>query len=143
MAVTPEIDEHSHTNVEKSECESGKICDTCWSIQDRAAKEGAAAGSVGRADARLVPIVVIRFNPNAYDGARVPLKERVAVLARLMNHYLQMPEEDVAKLQTHAPIVHVLYYHSKEGGRHLAHYAEVAPRAGWKYIVHGADGNPL
>ena len=140
LAVSPENDEHSHENVTNSECESGKIDDTFQAIQNIAATEGAARGAACRADAHMVPIVVIRFNPNAYDGGLVPLKVRVAALARLMNHYLQMPEEDVAKLQTNAPIVHVLYYHSKQGGSHLAHYEEVAPRAGWDFHVHDAKG---
>jgi len=34
------------------------------------------------------------------------------------------------------PIVHVLYYHSKEGANNLAHFAAVAPGAGWAYTVH-------
>ena len=140
LAVTPEIDENSHTDVKEPSCESAKIDGTFHAIQDIAAKEGASKGSVGRCDAKMVPVVTIRMNPNAYDGGNVPLKVRLDVTARLMNHYLQMPEEEVAKLKTDAPIVHMLYYHSKQGGKILNHYAEAASRAGWEYTVHGPEG---
>jgi hypothetical protein len=32
--------------------------------------------------------------------------------------------------------LHVLYYHSKEGGKNLAHYAQHTVSAGWAYTVH-------
>ena len=143
LVIDAEADENSHTKCTPT-CESGKIDDSFQAVQKALAFEGAARDSrVGRADAAMVPFIVIRANTNAYDGGRVPLKERAAVVGRLMNYYAHMPPEDVAKLQTHAPIVHVLYYHSKEGGRNLAHYAEKAAEAGWEYHVHGADGRPL
>ena len=47
-----------------------------------------------------------------------------------------MDAEAIAKLQTHAAIVHVLYYHSKEGAKNLAHLREEAPEAGWTLTVH-------
>ena len=77
-----------------------------------------------------------KFNPNAYDGPRTLLKDRVKAVAALANSYLHMDAAERATLQTHAPIVHVLYYHSKEGAKNLAHLAEVAERAGWAYTVH-------
>lgn len=143
LVIDAEADEDSHTRCTPT-CESGKIDDSFQAVQKALAFEGAASTSrVGRADAAMVPFIVVRCNTNAYDGGRVPLKERAAAVGRLMNHYAHMPPEDVAKLQTHAPIVHVLYYHSKEGARNLAHYAEKAAEAGWAYHVHGADGRPL
>jgi hypothetical protein len=47
-----------------------------------------------------------------------------------------MDAETRDALQTHAPIVHVMYYHSKKGAKHLAHYAAWATQAGWAYTVH-------
>ena len=43
--------------------------------------------------------------------------------------------DSISKLQTHAPIVHVLYYHSREGAQNLAHLRAVAPKAGWTLTV--------
>ena len=63
----------------------------------------------------MVPIVTIRINPNAYDKKIVKLPERVEAAAALVNSYLHMDAEAIAKLQTHAPIVHVMYYHTKQG----------------------------
>ncbi len=130
------MDEHSHSWEEKPSCETGKIDDTFQSVQERFKHEGAAAGSAGRVDGTMVPVVVIRFNPNAYDKAVVKLDDRIQFLADLVNSYAHLDAEGIAKLQTHAPIVHVLYYHSKEGGKHLAHYAAHAPSAGWEYTVY-------
>jgi hypothetical protein len=121
--------------VEKPECETGKIDDTFQSVQERCKHEGAATGSAGRVDGYMVPVVVFRFNPNAYDKARVKLEDRIRVLANLINSYAHMDAEAISKLQTHAPILHVLYYHTKEGGKHLAHYASKAVEAGWTLTV--------
>jgi hypothetical protein len=135
LVVIVEVDEHSHGD-RNPECESGKIDDTFQALQDKLAKEGAARGAVARHDANMVPIVTIRFNPNAYDKAIVKLADRVKVLADLANSYLHMNAAAIAKLQTHAPILHVLYYHFKEGGKNLAHYAQHTVSAGWAYTVH-------
>lgn len=135
LAVSNELDEHSHTD-RKPECESGKIDDTFQSLQNKLAKEGAARGAVARHDAQMIPIITIRTNPNAYDKKTVHLPERVKAAAKLINSYLHMDAEAIAKLQTHAAIVHVMFYHTKEGAANLAHYATWAPRAGWEYTVH-------
>ena len=50
--------------------------------------------------------------------------------------YLQMDAETREALQTHAPIVRVMYYHTKQGARNLAHYAAKAASAGWQCTVH-------
>ena len=131
-----EVDEDSHGDRDPT-CESGKIDDEFQSVQARLAKEGAAHGAVARHDARMVPIVFVKFNPNAYDGAkRVKLDDRIAAVAELVNAYLHSSPTELAELPTKVPIVHVLYYHSKEGANNLAHFAAVAPGAGWAYTVH-------
>ena len=135
LAVSNELDEHSHTD-RKPTCESGKIDDTFQSLQNKLAKEGAARGAVARHDAHMIPIITIRTNPNKYDKKIVHLPERVKAAAKLINSYLHMDAEAIAKLQTHAAIVHVMFYHTKEGFDNLAHYATRAPQAGWEYTVH-------
>jgi hypothetical protein len=135
LAVLVEVDEHSHSDRDPA-CESGKIDDTFQALQDRLAKEGAATGAAARHDACMVPIVFIKVNPNAYDAKRVGLDERVATVAALVNAYAAKTEDEIEDLQNTAPIVHVLYYHSKEGAQNLAHFETNAPAAGWAYTVH-------
>jgi hypothetical protein len=125
LVVIVEVDEDSHGSI-KPTCESGKIDDEFQSVQ-----------AVARHGAQMVPIVFVKFNPNAYDGAkRVKLDDRIAAVAELVNAYLHSSPTELAKLPTDAPIVHVLYYHSKEGAKNLAHFAAVATDAGWAYTVH-------
>ena len=112
--MSNELDEHSHTD-RKPTCESGKIDDTFQSLQNKLAKEGAARGAVARHDAHMIPVIVIRTNPNKYDKKIVKLPERVKAAAKLINSYLHMDAEAIAKLQTHAAIVHVMFYHTKQG----------------------------
>ena len=135
LVVTVEVDEHSHTTRDP-ECETGKVDDTFQSLQDTLAKEGAARGAVARHDAEMIPIVTIRVNPNAYDKKVVRLADRVQAVAAVVRAYLHMDAEMRDALQTHAPIVHVMYYHTKEGAKHLARYAAWAAQAGWEYTVH-------
>ncbi len=136
LVVIVEVDEDSHGSI-KPTCESGKIDDEFQSVQARLAKEGAAHGAVARHDAQMVPIVFVKFNPNAYDGPkRVKLDDRIAAVAELVNTYLHSSPTELAELPTKVPIVHVLYYHSKQGAKNLAHFAAVAPGAGWAYTVH-------
>ena len=135
LVVIVEVDEHSHSNRDP-ECETGKLDDTFQSLQDKLAKEGAAHGAVARHDAEMIPIVTIRVNPNAYDKAQVRLADRVKAVAAVVRAYLHMDAETRDALQTHAPIVHVMFYHTKEGAKHLAHYAAWAAQAGWEYTVH-------
>lgn len=135
LAVLVEVDEHSHSDRDPA-CESGKIDDTFQALQDRLQKEGAATGAAARHDTCMVPIVFIKVNPNAYDAKRVGLDERVATVAALVNSYAHKTEDELEDLQNTAPIVHVLYYHSKEGAANLAHFAANAPSADWAYTVH-------
>lgn len=135
LVVIVEVDEHSHTDRDP-ECETGKIDDEFQSLQTKLGKEGAARGAVARHDAEMIPIVTIRVNPNAYDKEHVKLADRVKAVAAVVRAYLHMDAETRDALQTHAPIVHVMYYHSKEGSRNLARYAAWATQAGWAYTVH-------
>jgi len=133
LALFVEVDEDSHGSRDPT-CESGKIDDEFHALQKQLAKEGATH------DAQLVPFVFIKFNPNAYDGPKaVRLDDRIAAVAKLVNSYVHMPPTELAELQkgTIAPIVHVLYYHSQQGAKNLAHFAnEAVPAAGWTYLVH-------
>jgi len=133
LALGSEIDENSHGD-RKPTCESTKIYDTNWAVQQKLAKEGAAPGTV--AQRPMVPYVMIKMNPNAYDGTRTKLEDRVKAVADLFHRYAHMPAAERAALPTHAPIVHILYYHSKDGAKNLAHLAEKAPEAGWTLTVH-------
>ena len=133
MALAVEVDEHSHGDREP-ECESGKIHDTNVSVQDRLGKEGVASGAVARRP--MVPLVIFKMNPNAYDGPRTPLEARVRAVADRFHSYAHMPAAEREALPTHGPIVHVLYYHSREGAQNLAHLRAVAPKAGWTLTVH-------
>ena len=135
LVVTVEVDEHSHSD-RNPECETGKIEDEFQSLQNTLAKEGAARGAVARHDAEMIPIVTIRVNPNAYDKAKIKLADRVQAVAAVVRAYLHMDAETRDALQTHAPIVHVMFYHTKEGAKHLARYASRATEVGWAYTEH-------
>ena len=133
LVVVSECDEHSHGTY-NPECESGKIDDEFQSVQTFLNNEGAArTARTGRFGARMVPIVFVKTNPNAYDGPRTGLDDRIKATAALMNSYMHLPASEIESLQTDAPIVRLLYYHSKEGGANLAHFATHAPGAGWDY----------
>ena len=134
LALGTEIDEHSHSDREPT-CESAKIDDTNWAVQTKLGFEGAATGA--RAPKRpMVPYVMIKVNPNAYDGPRAKLEDRVQAVADLFHSYAHLPASERAALPIHAPIVHVLFYHSKQGAKNLAHLATKAPEAGWTLTVH-------
>tara|TARA_B100001063_G_scaffold234030_1_gene250932 strand:- start:1372 stop:2088 length:717 start_codon:yes stop_codon:yes gene_type:complete len=135
LVVTVEVDEHSHSD-RNPECETGKIEDEFQSLQTKLGKEGAARGAIDRHGAEMIPIVTIRMNPNAYDKERVRLADRVKAVAAVVRAYLHMDAETRDTLQTRAPIVHVMYYHTKEGTKHLARYAAWASEAGWECTVH-------
>lgn len=134
LALAVEVDEHSHESY-KPECESGKIYDTAWSVQQKLGFEGAATGA--RAPKRpMVPFVILKLNPNAYDGPLTKLETRVQAVADLFHSYAHLPAAERAALPIHGPIVHVLFYHSKDGAKNLAHLREEAPKAGWTLTVH-------
>jgi hypothetical protein len=84
----------------------------------------------------MVPFIILKLNPNAYDGPRTPLEDRVQAVADLFHHYAHMNATERAALPIHGPIVHVLFYHSEEGDKNLAHLREEGPKAGWTLTVH-------
>ncbi len=84
----------------------------------------------------MIPIVTIRMNPNAYDKAKIKLADRVQAVAAVVRAYLHMDAATRDALQTHAPIVHVMFYHTKEGAKHLERYASRATEVGWAYTEH-------
>jgi len=134
LVLIVEVDEHSHAD-RKPTCESGKIDDTFEAVQTKLGFEGAARGA--RAPKRpMVPLIILKMNPNAYDGPLTKLETRVQVVADLFHRYAHLPAAERKALPTHGPIVHVLYYHSKEGAKNLAHLREEAPEAGWTLTVH-------
>ena len=135
LLVIVEVDEDSHRDRDPK-CESGKVDDTFQALQDVVLKEGARRGAVARHGAHMVPVVLLRVNPNAYDGPRTKLEDRVQAVAALFHHYAHMPAAERAALPTHGPIVHILYYHSKEGAKNLAHLQQEGPKAGWTLTVH-------
>ena len=135
LLVIVEVDEDSHRDRDPK-CESGKVDDTFQALQDVVLKEGARRGAVARHGAHMVPVVLLRVNPDAYDGPRTKLKDRVQAVADRFHHYAHMDAAERAKLPTDGPIVHVMYYHSKQGAQNLAHLQEVAPQASWTLTVH-------
>ena len=134
LVLIVEVDEHSHAD-RKPTCESGKIDDTFEAVQTKLGFEGAARGA--RAPKQtMVPLIILKVNPNAYDGPRTKLETRVQAVADLFHSYAHLSAAERAALPTHGPIVHVLYYHSKDGAKNLAHLREEAPEAGWTLTVH-------
>ena len=134
LVLVVEVDEHSHGDY-NPECESAKIYDTAWAVQQKLGFEGAATGA--RAPKRpMVPFVILKLNPNAYDGPCTKLEDRVQAVADLFHSYVHLPAAERAALPIHGPIVHVLFYHSKDGAKNLAHLREEAPKAGWTLTVH-------
>ena len=85
----------------------------------------------------MVPIVTIKFNPNACDVRNVWLTERIKQVAKLANSYLQKTEAEVRAMRKEGlgrtPIVHILYYHTTAGAKNLAHFGKRAVKAGWCY----------
>ena len=91
--VSFEVDERSHEDRNTS-CELAKMHDQFVAWQ-------ALLG--------CVPVFYIRFNPDAFDGKRTTLEDRLTVAARRMNELLTM---DVTGYSSLVPHVEFLYYHS-------------------------------
>ena len=98
-----EIDENSHADRTIS-CELAKIDDTAYTQQ--------------HANGKTLRAIFIRFNPDAYDGARVPLDDRVRELARVIRHECTVPLPLAPSLK---PKVIFMYYHSKATAHINAH----------------------
>jgi hypothetical protein len=73
-------------------------------------------------------VLFIRFNPNACDAAGGPihLPTRIQVLATRVRELLNTPAEVYQQRSREGkcmkPYVELLYYHSKQGGKHLDFY---------------------
>ena len=88
---------------------------------------------------RAPPFVLfLKLNPNACDapGPRIPLKERIRVLAEICNNFVRTPAET---FHAHAeagyttmPNVQCLFYHTKQGAKNLAYFDEETPGA-WRW----------
>ena len=149
-ALDVEVDEHSHTDRDPA-CETGKVDETYQSIVQLAQTEGAAKGAAARAHVRGPPFVlVLKINPNACDapGPRIPLKERIRVLAEICNNFLRTPAET---FHAHAeagyttmPNVQCLFYHTKQGAKNLTYFDENTPGA-WRWAGNECrtDGSAL
>lgn len=129
-AVMVEIDEDSHTTRD-SVCEGGKVDETFQSILKLAQEEGKGRLAETRRGEVLTPqVFFIRFNPNACDapGGPIQLSTRIKVLAARVRELLHTPAEVYQQRsreeQCMKPYLEILYYHSKQGGKHLAFYEE-------------------
>ena len=127
-AIMVEVDENSHTDRE-SVCEGGKVHDTFQSILKLAQEEGKGRLAETRRGEVLLPqVIFIRFNPNACDaaGGSIQLATRIQVLAARVRELLNTPAEVYRERSTRGecmkPHLEILYYHSKQGGKHLDFY---------------------
>ena len=137
LALITECDENSHDGASGNytgSCEGERIDGLFQSIQQLGVHEFASRGArAGRHDAQMFPIVVLKVNPDACDvKPPVPYKTRVRAAAALANHYLNMDAAARATLPTDRPIVHCLYYHSKQGG-HILDYFDEHARDKWAW----------
>ena len=141
-ALLVEVDEHSH-NLSKnytSACEAGKIDETFQCILQLAQTEGKARLAAARTEAVRTPYVLfLKINPNACDapGGSISLDVRIDVLVRMVNEFLNTPYAEFHELADAGacvlPHVQCLYYHSKQGGEHLA-YFDAHARDVWDWI---------
>ena len=129
-AIMVEVDENSHTDRE-SVCEGGKVHDTFQSILKLAQEEGKGRLAETRRGEVLLPqVIFIRFNPNACDaaGGSIQLATRIQVLAARVRELLNTPAEVYRERSTRGecmkPHLEIMYYHSKQGGKHLDFYEE-------------------
>ena len=98
-----EIDEDSHSDRAVS-CELAKIDDTAYTQH---------------LNGKTLRAVFIRFNPDAYDGATVPLKDRVLALANAICRECTAPL--TGSSGSLKPKVVFMYYHSKARASIEAH----------------------
>jgi hypothetical protein len=126
-AVNVEVDEHSHVTY-SSQCEVGKVDDTFQALNDLAQKEGKSRHAATHIDGKMIYLYFLKFNPNACDapGGTIRLETRIQALANKVNAFLRTPLDEFARRaaagDNNVPHVEALYYHSKEGGAHLAHF---------------------
>ena len=87
-----EVDEHSHLNSDYQ-----PSCESAW-ISDMAD----VCGVLGKTAPHI-----IRFNPDAYDGAIVGINARLEALCEKIEHFLTKPYQS-----QNEPSVEYMYYHS-------------------------------
>ena len=150
-AVFVEVDEHSHSDRDPA-CEAGKIDETFQAILKLAQEEGKNRLAETRTGTIRTPFVAfLKVNPNACDaeGGPFPLDVRVGVVAERVRRILNADPAyfqsfaDMGK--TVAPYVQCFFYHSKQGAKNLAYFAEKAKGA-WFYAPNycsAVQGEPI
>lgn len=94
--VIVEVDEHSHTK--------GNYTPSC-ELQ----RVGNLVEAVHKVMGRVIPVLIIRFNPDAWDYGTASLTERVGVLA---DGLMELLNKDVSAYHPMVPHLWYLYYHS-------------------------------
>jgi len=97
-----EIDEHSHMDKRHPRpvsCELAKLDDTRYGVN---------GGGMG--DEVLVPVVFVRFNPDACDRPAPSFSDRCVLVAERVNYYINC---DIAELDALRVNVHYMFYHSR------------------------------
>ena len=104
-AILLEIDENGghSTNNYSPECDLGWVMDMVAALNDLFKANGYNGGKVPF-------VVVLRFNPDECDTQRVSLDDRVAVVAKRINHYLKM---DITPEDAMVPWIEYHFYHTK------------------------------
>jgi hypothetical protein len=150
-AVFVEVDEDSHSDRDPA-CEAGKIDETFQAILKLAQEEGKGRLAETRTGTIRTPFVAfLKVNPNACDAPNGPfsLDERIGVVAERVRRILNADPAyyhsfaDMGK--TVAPYVQCFFYHSKQGAKNLAYFAEKAKGA-WFYApnyCHAVQGTPI
>ena len=92
-----EIDEHSHDDRDSS-CEARRLSEQFIALQT--------AVGVGA----TVPILFLRYNPDAYDGGRVSGEDRLAQVAAVGRRFLY--EGGWREINVLLPAVKFMFYHS-------------------------------
>ena len=118
-ALNVEIDEHSHGD-RTVECELARPGDVAVSLGTLAMEEYAPKHVWVDPKSKVPIVFTARFNPNAFDGPQpIKLEDRIKTLASFCSSFLRSrPGPDV--YNPDVPHVKTFFYHSKEGGKHLA-----------------------
>jgi hypothetical protein len=112
--LSVEVDEHSHEHYLPS-CEAGKIDDTFQAIQNQAED--------------MVYCLFLKFNPHPSDVTRLKLDDRIEILAKRCNEFLNATTYSGCCMVPH---VQCMFYHTKKGGHILQHFDEVSGIWDWQ-----------
>ena len=93
--ISIEIDEHSHCDREVS-CELKKVDETRF-------------GTIVSDEGHSLPLIVLRFNPSAYDGARLTTEYKHQKLVERFKYHKNAP---IGNYQPNQGNVEFLFYHS-------------------------------